>query len=94
MVTWTVLKRISSDRCWTWASATTAAAAALGDAVYYCHAKDTRIDPDIAGVNGVIDTIAWEGYREGVDDVRYITTLHDLGTKTLRRRSDGLEHPI
>lgn len=25
--------------------------------------------------NGVIDTIAWEGYREGVDDVRYITTL-------------------
>ena len=26
--------------------------------------------------------------------VRYITTLHDLGTKTLRRRSDGLEHPI
>ncbi len=26
-------------------------------------------------VNGVIDTIAWEGYREGVDDVRYVTTL-------------------
>lgn len=26
-------------------------------------------------VNGVIDTIAWEGFREGVDDVRYITTL-------------------
>lgn len=26
-------------------------------------------------VNGVIDTIAWEGYREGVDDIRYATTL-------------------
>jgi hypothetical protein len=26
-------------------------------------------------VNGVIDTIQWEGYREGVDDVRYVTTL-------------------
>lgn len=26
-------------------------------------------------IDGVIDTIAWEGYREGVDDVRYITTL-------------------
>jgi len=26
-------------------------------------------------VDGVIDTIAWEGYREGVDDVRYMTTL-------------------
>jgi len=26
-------------------------------------------------VNGVVDTIAWEGYREAVDDVRYVTTL-------------------
>lgn len=26
-------------------------------------------------MNGVIDTIAWEGFREGIDDVRYITTL-------------------
>jgi len=26
-------------------------------------------------VDGVIDTIQWEGYREGVDDVRYLTTL-------------------
>lgn len=25
--------------------------------------------------NGVIDTIEWEGWREGVDDVRYLTTL-------------------
>jgi hypothetical protein len=25
--------------------------------------------------DGVIDTIAWEGFREGVDDVRYLTTL-------------------
>lgn len=26
-------------------------------------------------VDSMIDTIAWEGYREGVDDVRYVTTL-------------------
>jgi hypothetical protein len=26
-------------------------------------------------VDGVIDTIQWEGYREGVDDARYLTTL-------------------
>ncbi|MDD2706991.1 MAG: hypothetical protein PHV34_03200 [Verrucomicrobiae bacterium] len=26
-------------------------------------------------VDGVIDTIAWEGYREGIDDVRYLSTL-------------------
>ena len=26
----------------------------------------------------MIDTIQWEGFREGVDDVRYLTTLLDL----------------
>lgn len=26
-------------------------------------------------VDGVIDTLAWEGYREGVDDIRYGSTL-------------------
>jgi len=26
-------------------------------------------------IDGVIDTIAWEGYREGIDDVRYMATL-------------------
>lgn len=26
-------------------------------------------------INGVIDTAQWEGYRAGVDDVRYLTTL-------------------
>jgi hypothetical protein len=26
-------------------------------------------------VNGLVDTIQWEGFREGVDDVRYVTTL-------------------
>ena len=29
-------------------------------------------------VDGVIDTIAWEGYREAVDDVRYVTTLMQM----------------
>jgi hypothetical protein len=26
-------------------------------------------------LDGVIDTLQWEGFREGVDDVRYLTTL-------------------
>ena len=26
-------------------------------------------------VDGVVDTLQWEGVREGVDDVRYLTTL-------------------
>jgi hypothetical protein len=29
-------------------------------------------------VDGVIDTLAWEGFREGVDDVRYISTLENV----------------
>lgn len=29
-------------------------------------------------VDGVVDTIAWEGFREGIDDVRYMTTLEKL----------------
>ncbi len=28
--------------------------------------------------NGIIDTIQWEGFREAVDDVRYLTTLLQL----------------
>ena len=28
--------------------------------------------------NGVIDTLAWEGFREAVDDVRYLSTLRTL----------------
>jgi hypothetical protein len=28
--------------------------------------------------NGVVETLAWEGYREGVDDLRYLATLEDL----------------
>ena len=28
-------------------------------------------------LNGVIDTIQWEGFREGVDDIRYLTTLQN-----------------
>ena len=40
-----------------------AAADALGDAIYYVHAKDTRIDPRIAGVNGVLDPTPSSAWR-------------------------------
>ena len=44
-------------------------------------------------VDGVIDTIAWEGYREGVDDVRYVTTLQkaiEAGVDVIvRSQTDG-----
>ena len=40
-----------------------AAARALGSAIYYVHAKDTRIDPLNAGINGVIDTTPGSDYK-------------------------------
>jgi len=40
-----------------------AAARALGDAIYHVHAKDTRVDPVIAGVNGVIETTPGDQFR-------------------------------
>jgi sugar phosphate isomerase/epimerase len=40
-----------------------AAARALDGAIYYVHAKDTRIDPRIAGINGVLDTTLASDFR-------------------------------
>ena len=45
VVTWTVLKSNSSDRCWTWASATTASAAALGIAHLHADGRAARAFP-------------------------------------------------
>ena len=39
-----------------------AAARTLGAAIYYVHAKDTRIDPVNAGINGIIDTTPGSDY--------------------------------
>jgi hypothetical protein len=38
-------------------------------------------------VDGVVDTVQWEGYREAVDDVRYLGTL--AKAVTAARASDG-----
>ena len=40
-----------------------AAVRSLGEAVYHVHAKDTRVDPVIAGVNGVIETTPSDQFR-------------------------------
>jgi sugar phosphate isomerase/epimerase len=69
-----------------------AAARALGDAVYYVHAKDTRIQSAIADVNGVIDTTpgsefetrAWNYITlgRGRDEAwwrSFVATLADVG---------------
>ena len=44
--------------------------------------------------NGVIDTIAWEGYREAVDDVRYITTLQEAVETAGAARNAKREHAV
>ena len=41
-----------------------AGARALGESIYYVHAKDTRIDPQLAGVNGLLETIPADRFRE------------------------------
>jgi len=35
---------------------------------------------------GVIDTLQWEGFREGVDDIRYATLLRGLAVKAAASR--------
>ena len=39
--------------------------------------------------NGPIDTLGWEGYREGVDDARYLATLLDAMNKAKTAGSDA-----
>jgi hypothetical protein len=29
--------------------------------------------------SGIVDTVPWEGFREGVDDMRYLSTLLEMG---------------
>jgi hypothetical protein len=41
---------------------------------------------------GVIDTLGWEGYREGVDDVRYATLLKQLCKKATDAKSLELNY--
>lgn len=47
----------------------------------YVHIQGHEVDQPIhfakvyRAADGVIDTLHWEGFREGVDDVRYLTTL-------------------
>ena len=38
--------------------------------------------------DGVLDTLHWEGFREGVDDVRYLTTLLETLNETIGRFPD------
>ena len=40
---------------------------------------------------GVLDTLYWEGHREGVDDIRYLTTLLDT---LARARGSFPDHPL
>ena len=41
-------------------------------------------------VDSVVDTIAWEGFREGIDDVRYITTLEAM----IKRMKNSDKHSV
>lgn len=45
-------------------------------------------------IDGVIDTIAWEGFREGVDDVRYISTLIEMAGSDESGRANAVIQKI
>src|SRR5690606_17073333 len=32
---------------------------------------------------GLVDTLAWEGFREGIDDIRYATKLRQLANEAI-----------
>ncbi len=68
---------------------------ARGRNIMFCATgiSDSSLLPGIAYQNGRVVTHSVL-MRARFRTVRYITTHHDLGSKTLRRRSDGLEHPI
>ena len=53
------------------------AAAALGDAIYYVHAKDTRVDPDIAGTNSPLES-RW-GIKLADRAWNYVTVGYEHG---------------
>ena len=40
--------------------------------------------------DGVVDTVAWEGQREGFDDIRYLTLLKRLARAAMRSGKAGL----
>ncbi|MDD2710366.1 MAG: LamG domain-containing protein [Verrucomicrobiae bacterium] len=41
-------------------------------------------------IEGIIDTIAWEGYREGIDDMRYLRVLQqEIETSTKLQDAEG-----
>lgn len=42
--------------------------------------------------DGVIDTIAWEGFREGIDDVRYATKLKQEADRAIKSGNSEAKH--
>ncbi|MBN1445541.1 MAG: hypothetical protein JW957_05495 [Candidatus Omnitrophica bacterium] len=53
-------------------------------------AKMRDLNYTYSTVNGVIDTLAWEGLREGIDDVRYVKTLEKVIEKGLKSSSASI----
>ena len=45
-------------------------------------------------IDGVINTLQWEGYREGVDDIKYLTTLFKAIEKANKSKSRKIQKAI
>ena len=46
--------------------------------------KYRRMNNVYGTADGVLDTLQWEGFREGIDDIRYATALRELAQRALR----------
>ncbi len=77
------LWRVGFDGTMTWAYTHILSDGAVEQHVHW--AKVFRTD------GGVLDTLHWEGWREGVDDVRYLTTLADA---LIRARGRFRDYPL
>ena len=66
-----------------------AAVRALGSAIYYVHAKDTRVEPVPAGIDGTLE--AREGTRIGERSWNYITLGYGHGEEWWRQFCTALK---
>jgi|GEM_PF-3916433 len=58
----------------------------------FCKNPDTSKQMNMVypTANGIIDTLQWEGYREGIDDVRYINTLVEYIAKVRSSKKSSI----
>ena len=55
------------------------------------HLKGMTYSLVLGSRDGVLDTLEWEGIREGADDIRYATKLKLLATEAMKHKSGDVQ---